>query len=193
MSDSKRLMIHTTAIGVKPYSMNTNIDVGSLEISRATRDKFNVPSSIKTYSDSVRANISYVACYDLNVVKNKWSDIGYGIIIEKNGTMYVTGREINKTNYAAAGFNDVLLGQMNNRAICRHIAISGANDVEWPTPEQMDAIRQIIKKWNITEIVYHRDFTKDAKSCPGELSIKTFESDKYADMRSLVKRYNKKK
>lgn len=89
--------------------------------------------------------------------------LGYNYEINPKGKVYQARKDGEQT---AACYQ----GNMNSGK-CVHICLDGNFDVEKPTPNQIYALRDLIKKLakkysiKTKNIVFHRDYAE--KSCPG--------------------------
>ena len=164
------LMIHTSAIGVKAYSKNPKVDYGD----RAFTGK--VPgvdvSKYNTYGEAVLDNQGWAVCYDTHMNLNKWKGgVGYHAVMERDGTLKETDKGRGALRANACLFTTPEYGSMQLAAY--HICISGNGDHEKLTSEQRDTLVEFLEvnKDNFDEFVWHKDFTKKAKSCPGNVLI----------------------
>ena len=104
---------------------------------------------------------------NLHVNINKWDDIGYHFMIDREGSL-VIGRDIDKIGAHVYGFNEDSIG----------ICLLGNFDFENIEEKQLDMLRWLLKKLisefslNKESIKFHRDFPNVAKSCPGLNIIK---------------------
>lgn len=89
-----------------------------------------------------------------------WKDIGYHWVIEKDGSVR-KGRDESSSGAHAVGYNKKSIG----------VCLSGNFDLTFPTKEQTDALRTLLKeivdRWNINteDIIPHRDVAN--KTCYG--------------------------
>lgn len=101
---------------------------------------------------------------------NGWSDIGYHLVIERDGTA-VAGRDIRRRGAHVRGHNNDSIG------IC---LIGGVHETEmrgkWPAPQNNfthaqfarleDELFKLRKVYPDAKILGHRDFPGVAKACP---------------------------
>ena len=100
---------------------------------------------------------------ELHVKINKWEDIGYHFLIDKNGKLY-KGRSEKFIGAHVYGHNKDSIG----------ICLIGNFDEEKPTKKQiqtlMKFLKQKTKKFKIptNNILGHREFPNVIKTCPGK-------------------------
>lgn len=108
------------------------------------------------------SRLTFEQCKKMHQEKNGWSDIGYNIYIELDGTIHL-GRSFGATLAHAKGHNKGFL------AIC----YEGGLDTDGkPKDTRNDAQKQALiscklfleRIYNITEWLGHRDLSKDANS-----------------------------
>ena len=104
---------------------------------------------------------------NLHVNINKWDDIGYHFMIDRDGNLFI-GREIDKIGAHVYGFNESSIG----------VCLLGNFDFEKIEEKQLDMLRwllnNLMNEFNLNKesIKFHRDFPDVTKSCPGINIIK---------------------
>ncbi len=100
---------------------------------------------------------------NLHVKINKWDDIGYHYLIEKNGKL-CKGRSEKFVGAHVYGHNKNSLG----------ICLIGNFDEESPTKKQIQTLIKFLKqktkkfKISVKNILGHREFPDVTKTCPGK-------------------------
>ena len=114
---------------------------------------------------------------ELHVKINKWEDIGYHFLIDKNGKLY-KGRSEKFIGAHVYGHNKDSIG----------ICLIGNFDEEKPTKKQIQTLMKFLKqkteefKIPIKNILGHREFPEVIKTCPG----KFVDMDKIREMCSKI-------
>lgn len=116
-------------------------------------------------------DIGAVQIRDWHVNENGWSDIGYNIVIRRNGTIEM-GRQEGIQGAHAAGYNQ------DSFAIC---LVGGIDDDGKPennfTSDQFQSLeiylRGILQWYPRAEIMGHRDLPGVTKACPS-FNVKTW-------------------
>src|SRR3989338_11094347 len=105
----------------------------------------------------------FTGCEKMQIIINKWEDIGYHYLIDKKGKIHV-GRSEKFIGAHVFGHNKNSIG----------ICLIGNFDEESPTKKQTQTLIKFLKekvrkfKIPIKNILGHREFPEITKTCPGK-------------------------
>ena len=113
-----------------------------------------------------------------HVLSLGWDWVGYGFLIEKDGTIYHSAPTMGKQYHCVGG------GQ-NHKSF--GVCICGHGSKDPLTPEQHASLIKIIKAFRTGTMLVHRDFPHKGKrkSCPGDVLLADL-TNKFPNMMTRV-------